>query len=80
MLAVLVKRQQVFAKPEGATCPNPKKWRAQLLEKNGSSGMTRSYNPPGCGVRLLIDCDQLLLRPRRLLLFATVIDGEGARK
>jgi hypothetical protein len=28
------------------TCPNSKKWRLQVPEKIGSSGRTRTYNPP----------------------------------
>jgi len=28
------------------TCPNWKRWPVELLEKNGSSGRTRTYNPP----------------------------------
>ena len=43
--AVLAKQQQVFTKPGSATCPNSKKWRVHVAEKNGSSGRTRTYNP-----------------------------------
>src|SRR5215469_9591396 len=44
--AVLAKQQEILAKPGSATCPNSKKWRVQVLEKIGSSGRTRTYNPP----------------------------------
>jgi len=43
--AVLAKQQEVLVKPGSATCPNSKKWRVQVAEKNGSSGRTRTYNP-----------------------------------
>jgi integrase len=44
--AVLAKQREVFAKLGSATCPNSKKWRVQVPEINGSSGRTRTYNPP----------------------------------
>src|SRR6266700_3857852 len=44
--AILAKRQDIAAKSEGATYPNRWNRLLQVPEKNGSSGRTRTYNPP----------------------------------
>jgi hypothetical protein len=44
--AILAKQPGVFTKPESATCPNSERRLMQVPEKNGSSGRTRTYNPP----------------------------------
>ena len=48
--AILAQRRPVGERSEHATCPktcpNWKRRTVELLEKNGSSGRTRTYNPP----------------------------------
>jgi hypothetical protein len=42
---VLSKKRQASGKTSEAMLPNSKKWKVQMLEKNDSSGRTRTYNP-----------------------------------
>ena len=44
--AILAKQRQALPKPQTRTCPNWEKRAVQVPEKNGSSGRTRTYNPP----------------------------------
>ena len=65
----------------------------QVTQKNGSSGRTRTYNPPvnSCGARLCDAMRQIAITlifrvssghslAPRLLPFATAFDREGAQK
>src|SRR5216684_70298 len=44
--AILAKRRVIATQIEIATCPNRRRRSLQVLKKNGSSGRTRTYNPP----------------------------------